>query len=690
MLVSVVIGLALFAFILGDLMAPGGTILGNSRMDIAEISGKTISYIDYQNRIDYLAELNKGQSQDGSVDEQTMERIREEVWNDILRQSVMEPKYERLGITVSAAELFDMIQGRNIHPIIRQQFSNPQTGEVDRDFIIQFLKTMDDDPSGNQKRVWLYLEDLIIKDRLFSKYNTLIQKGMFATTLQAQRALADRNKRVDLDFVLKRYTAIPDSLVPFTMRDLKEYYRENKNQFEQQAARSIEYVLFPLVPSADDHQLAQEWINRIANDFATTSEPSQFVNLNSDTPFAPRFLKRTDIENQDMAEWAFSAKESEVFGPALEGETFVMARLTKIASLPDSVKARHILIQPQDQSALAKEAARSRADSILSVVKRGGDFAQLAKEFSADPGSASEGGDLGWFAEGVMVQPFNDASFNSRKGEITLVETQFGFHIIEVLDRGAPSPKVQLAVLERRVIPSTRTYQSVFSRASEFAGVNTTHEQFARAAQDLGLTKRVASNLRENDRQIAGLEHAREMIRWAYQADKNAVSPVFEMGENFVVAALVDVKEDGIAPLEDVKPQVEQQVIRDKKAELLKEEMSVAIASKASLAEMANELSLPVQNAQRISFSSFMLPGTGFEPAVIATAVNTNQGQLVGPVKGNAGVFALTVTAISSEEGDAEAERGRLRNTYNSRAMQELYEAIKEQADIKDNRSKFF
>lgn len=691
LLVAVVIGLALIAFILQDFLGGKSSMFKNSDIEIAEVSGTSVPYQLYQNKIDNLVELNKALSGKAAIDEQTTEQIREEVWNEIVREHVLGNDLEDLSLVISADELFDMVQGNNVHPFVRQQFGNRQTGEFDKNYVIQFLKNMDSDASGVQKSFWLYLEDLIKRDRVTSKYNNLVKKGMFVTNLQVKRSLADRSKKVDFDFIVKRYTSIQDSTVAVSQSEIKDYYKKHKTEYEQKATRDIEFVLFPIAPSTEDFQVAETWINGIAPDFAKASDAGQFVNLNSDTPFNGSYKSQKDIVNADMAKWAFEAKVGEMFGPIFDGNSYQVARLTEIASVSDSVKARHILISPTEQSQVALDAAKAKADSILKVIKKGESFVRLASKFSSDPGSASKGGDLGWFAEGTMVKPFNDACFNGKKGDIEVVETQFGIHIIEVLDKSKPSKKVQIAIVERNVVASTRTYQRIYAQASEFAGVNNTYTKFNEALQkDTKLSKRLASNLKEGDKKIAALDNAREVIRWSFNAKKHDVSTVFEIGSNFVVATLAEAREEGIAPVEQVTDEIKAKIIRDKKAEIIMADFSKTMSSANTLDALAQATGVAKQNATRVSMSSFSLPAAGFEPVVIATAVEASEGKLVGPVKGSTGVFALTVTAVNTEEGDTDAEQKRLLSGIQSRANFEPYEALKKKANIIDKRAKFF
>ncbi|MBN1989124.1 MAG: SurA N-terminal domain-containing protein [Bacteroidales bacterium] len=689
-LVAVVIGLALVAFILGDLLSSGGSLFNRSQLEIAEIAGTSVSYQQYQAKVDELVEINKMFSGENSVDQQTSERIREQVWQEFVRDLVLVDEYEKLGITIHPNELFDMVQGKNIHPIIRQLFANPQTGEVDPAQVIQFLKNMELDQTGRQRAYWMFVEREISVERLFTKYNNLIRKGMYVTKLQTESALADRNTTVDFNFVNVPYTSIPDSTVKIAKSDLEKYYKENLSDYEQKASRDVAYVVFPVVASESDNKMAEEWVNKIAPEFAAATDARQFVNLNSDTPFDGKNHKKGELP-QSIDAWAFDAKVGDTYGPFFEDNAYKIARIAEVSFLSDSVKARHILLGVMEQSQEAYNKAKTLADSLVGVIRKGGNFAGLAKEYSNDPGSADKGGDLGWFAEGVMVKPFNDACFSGKKGDIAVVESQFGFHIIQILDKGKESKKVQVAMLERKVIPSTQTYQRIYSQASQFAGLNTSTEMFEKAAEEQSLTKRIANNLLEADSRIAGLDNPRELVRWAFKAELNNVSSVFEFGDNFVVATLTDVREEGSAPLEKVKNDVMVMAIREKKAEMLSKKVAEALKSATTIEQLGQELNVQVNQAAGISFSSFSLPNYGPEPVVIASAVSAPEAKLAGPIKGNSGVYALVVSAKNVQEGvDIDSEKQRLTNSYQSRAFYEAYEALKKASNIKDMRSKFF
>ncbi|NLI88664.1 MAG: peptidylprolyl isomerase [Bacteroidales bacterium] len=686
-LVAVVIGLALLAFILGDLLSSGGTLFNRAQMEVAKIGGTSIPFEMLQAKIDESENLQKMFSNQLSLDEQTVLRIREQVWQDLVRTYTMEDQYKKLGLSIHPDELFDMVQGRNIHPIIQQQFSDPNTGQLNKEFITMFLKNMDQDPRS--KTYWLFLEQEIQKDRLFNKYFNLITKGLYVTSVQAQRALEDRTKKVNFDYTLVAYSSIPDSSISVEGKEIKNYYKSHLSEYKQTASRDIEYVVFPIQPSESDRQAAEEWINKMKDEFLLADDPNQYVTLNSDSPLDSKYYKESELTDE-MGKWAFSAKVGESYGPTFDGNSYKIIRLVNVKMLPDSVKARHILISPKAQNQEAVAKAKATADSLLNVIKRGGSWDDLASRFSDDPGSKDKGGDLGWFPGGVMVKNFDEAAFNLSKNEVKVVETNYGFHILQVTDRGKESRKVQLATLERKVVPSSTTSQRIYSEASQFALSNRTYEQFKTAADAKKLTRRVASNLLANDQNIAGLESPREVIRWAFKAEEGDVSNVFELANMYVVASLTAARSEGVAPLKQVVADVRTKVIRDKKAEKLAARVSDALKGASDIFSVAGKLNGKVEHAENVTFSSFTLPYAGFEPAVIGVASVSSEGKLQGPVNGNAGVYVLAVTSIVTDQGDAGMEKLRLANTYQSRAYYEAFEALKSKIGIVDKRYNFY
>lgn len=686
-LVSVVIGLALLAFVLGDFLGKGNSVFSGNQMRVAEIDGKEVNIQEYQAKIDNLSDIYKFNSGQTNLDEKTVESIRDQTWQQLVDEIVLGKEYNNLGITISPEELKDMVVGAEPHAIVKQLFTNPETQELNRSAIIQFIKNLEQDQTGQRKTFWLYIENEIVREKLQSKYNSLIKKGLYVTKKQSEIDVAENAKKVNLSFVIANYNTIPDSTIKVKESELKKYLKAHEADFEQESSRDIQYVTFAVEPSNDDFNAASQWINNIKAEFEASTESKQFINLNSDTPFNDKYYKQSELA--DSLKALYTGKVGDTYGPYFEGGIFKIARVFDFKSLPDSVKASHILIKPKAQTKEAMDAAKKQADSLKLVITNGGKFEELAKLYSTD-GSAAAGGDLGWFKEGAMVKPFNDACFNGKKGDVTVVESQFGVHVIKITDKGAETKKVQLAILERKVEPSSATYQAIYQKASAFAGLNNTAEKFDAAAKKDNLDVRTANYLQESNKQVQNLLNSRELVRWAFNAKEKEISEVKEFGNLFVVAKLNVAREKGIAKLEHVKDQVQTMVIRDKKAELLIEKIKKL--KMTDINELAIKLNTNVQTATDISFKSYSLANAGVEPIVIATSIIVPQSKISEPIKGNNGVYIILVTNVNEQPTgtDVSMSQMQLNSTYQNRATYEGLSTLKKIANVKDERMKFF
>jgi peptidyl-prolyl cis-trans isomerase D len=695
LLVAIVIGVSLAAFVLGDLISGGSSVFQRNQLEIGVIDGESIQYPDFQKEVEELGEIFKQNYQTTQLDDNAWTQVREQAWQTKINEIVMGSVYAELGIVVSAEELFDMLQGANPHPTVQQIFRNPETGQFDRASVVRFLKSLEGGVSPENRAQWLNIEEQIVNERTQSKYNTMVGKGMFVTSEEAQASVVAGGKNVNFDYVTLAHSTITDDEVTVTDKDLKAYYNANQDEYEEEKSRRIEYLTYAVTPSTTDYTDAEEWINDIKSDFEKASDNVQFVNSNSDVSFENVWNKKADLP-ENIGTWIYDEKAevNAVFGPYSDGDSFTLAKLHKREMMPDSVQARHILLQVTTQAELM--AAQILADSLKTAIENGADFATLARENSTDQGSAINGGDLGWFQRNQMVKPFEDAAFDNTTDSVAIVGTQFGIHLIQTTKRGKLTPQVQVAYLTRNVVPSTKTYQDTYAKASKFAGENTTKEQFDATVAEEKLTKRVA-NVGENERQIVGLENARQLIRAAYEAEENDIlqttqeSPIFELGDNFVIAVLVEATEEGIAPFEDVKDRVELAVIKQKKASLLVEKASAALKDNADLTALATALETEVQSASNINFNSFSIPGIGLEPEVIGTVTSLAVDKVSAPIAGNNGVFVVMVTAENEGAGtDVGAEQKRLAQTANYRIASQAFQAHRNSVEIEDRRAKFY
>ncbi|MCF8370282.1 MAG: SurA N-terminal domain-containing protein [Bacteroidales bacterium] len=687
-LIVIIIGIALLAFVLGDILnSKSGSLFSSSQYEVANVDDQSIPLQLYQQKLEEAYQAIKLLRGGEDLDEQVVESIQDQTWNSIIQTAVMESDYQQLGIGISSDELKDMFVGDNIHPIVAQVFGNPDTKEVNTQAVQNFIQNIDGQ-FKEQKPILIYLENEVIEKQKTVKYNNLIKKAVYVTKFQAEEAVKEKSTEVDFNFVAKKYSEISDSLVSIGENDIKKYYNENKDKYKQEASRSIAYVAWDVVASPEDNEMTQKWINDIASEFRTTENTVQFVNFNSDVSFDPKNYKQGELP-ESIDSVMFAADSGFVYGPYFEDRIYKLAKLHAINYLPDSVMASHILIKyEQDQAQY--DAAHAKLDSLKLLLEGGADFAALAMTNSAD-GSAQAGGDLGWFKEGQMVKPFSDACFKGKVGDLVIIDSQFGSHLIKITGRGAEVKKVQVAIVERALLPSTKTYQSFYKKASEFAGANRTEEQFNLAVSEQNLNKRVAQ-LTENQKQVGGLENPRELVRWTFESEKGQVSDeVFEFGNRYVVAVVTDVKEKGIAPLAQKRAEVEVAVKQKKKAELFAEKFNAAITAGKSLEDIAQEQGLRVEEAKAINFAAFQVAGYGAEHKVIAAAVALGQDKISKAIEGSSAVFVIqTKAVVEKTNGNIDAEKSRLLSASRQQADYAVYNSLKEKANVVDNRAKFY
>lgn len=694
-LLAVVIGLSLLGFILGDFLGSGGNMAKAQQKyyEIASIDGEKFYYQEFEEKVQNLSEIYK-LSGNTTLTEEMMESIRQQVWDKMVDDQILGKQISKIGIGVSPEEVESMVFGNEPHPIVQQLFANPETGMVDRSFLVNFLKTTEYDPQA--KAYWLFFEDEIVSTKTNAKLSTLISKGLYVTGRQAEYEMGLNSNSVDFSYIVKSFGTVADSSVTVSRSDIEKYYNSNREEYSQGASRDMEYVEFQVVPSEDDVRETEEGIKSEMEEFATTANPAQFINLSADTRHQELYQKFEDIP-EVLADFVSAEELNTVYGPYVEDDTYKIARIIDIDTRPDSVHARHILIAPNAGRSMAQ--AKEIADSLMRSIEGGASFEALAFSISDDQGSAQLGGDLGWFQEGMMgTPPFNNACFETKKGELVLAETTYGYHIIEILDQSREVKKYHIGIIDRAIEPSSETYQRIYSDASRFAGNNNTYEKFNQAVAEENLNKRIATGVTPDQKELPGLESPRSLVMSLFEAKSNSIildrseQAVFELGDKYLVAYCTAVREEGIAPLSEVENDIRYILINDKKAEKIIADMKSATSGLDNINAIASAMNLQIQEATGITFSSFSVPGAGIEPAVVATATNLPEGAVSEPVKGNNGVFILAVNSVTpnSQAQDIELLRNRLLSNYQMRATFESVEAVKEMSEIVDQRYKFY
>jgi peptidyl-prolyl cis-trans isomerase D len=692
-LVAGVIGVSLLLFVVSDFFGNGrGQRMKQKKYyEIGQIGGEMVSYQDYELKLQNLLEIYKlsGRS---NMDEATTETMREQTWQQMVREKILDPQYKNLGIGVSNEEVDELVLGNKPHQIVQQLFTDQQTGAFNKSFLVNFLKQTEVDETA--KKYWLYFENEIVNDRMNTKYNNLVSKGLFVTSKQAEFDKKLASNTVDFSYILKNYSSLSDSSVTITDGDIQSYYAKHKESYKRTALRDIEYVTFDVVPSEDDIKQTEEWITKTKEEFASAPNPVQFINLSADSRYVG-FFTPLNMVPENLKEFAKKEDLSSIFGPYVEDGSYKLAKLIEVANRPDSVHVRHILLSPNQTRSL--EMVKRQADSLLKLIKSGMPFEVLALGNSDDKGSAQIGGDLGWFPEGRMVVPFNNGCFSGKKGDIKTVETTFGVHIIEILAQSKDSRKYNIGYIDRKIIPGTVTNQKAYSEASQFAGTNGTYDKFTKAISSMGLNKRVANDIAPQQKTLPGLNNPRSLIMSLFQSENgkiildNSQQAVFEVGDKYVVAYCTKAQEDGIAPMKDVEKDIRFVLVKDKKAEAITAEFVKNNGSGKTIDEIARTMGLTVQEATQITFRSFTVAGAGTEPSLIAAASVAKQGIVEGPVKGTNGVFMLAANNVTTTQGeDIKLLQDRLKTTFQMRGNYEAYEALRKAAKIVDKRYKFY
>lgn len=670
--IAILIGLALLAFILTDLLGNGNSVFMN-RDEVGVIDGQSIKINDYQQLIEEYETFVKMNQQSMTLGEDQQNQIREQVWNQLVNQIAYGNVYEKAGIDVTSDELLDMAVGNHIASALRPMFTNQQTGMYDRSMAENFLRNKNSDYQA--AFYWNFVEKNLKSERLSKKYSDLLNKSIICTSAMMQFEQSKLNKDVEVEFVSIRYTAIPDSAVTVTEAEIKSQFDENKEKYRVEASRDIEYVSFPIKPTDEDQQETYKYVESLIADFGSEeTDAYRFAQMNSDETVKETYLKASQLSSE-LENFVKTATIGQVYGPYRVGDTYKLSRLVNIAQRPDSVKASHILIRENDQL----------ADSLYQVALKSNAaaFHAMARQYSQDNGSAINGGDLDWFNDGVMVPEFNEACFTNAKGSIQKVESQFGTHIILIEDKGVPTTKYSIATIDKTVQYSSKTHQNVYSQAIQFASENRSAAAFNAAIDTLNLVKRYGTNIRSNAYSINNLRSAREIVKWAYEAEVGDISEVFEVNDEFILAVLVKAQDKGYANLNDVRPTIARDLRNEKKAEKVGNE----VAGK-SLEEIATAYNSKVESSSNANFSSNAIVGAGVEPKLVGAVVATEAGEVKGAIKGNNAMYFYQVKNVNDKpvsDDDAKAAFVKLFSGLDYYAQ-----AVITDVEIEDNRISFY
>lgn len=688
-LVFIIIALSLLGFLLMDSVsgARGRGIFGGNQTSLGSVNGQEIDYVEFQKRLQM--QENQFQQQGYPINEMIRQNIQEQVWNQFIEENVLETEYKKLGLAVSGQEVNDILFGDNPPADFRQQFTN-ENGQYDVNKAkqaVDALKKQKNDPMAKNFNEQ-YLPALA-NFRLREKYTALLANTYYIPKWMAEKTAAENNQIAAIKFVAVPYNTISDSLpeIKVTDQDITAYISKRKEEFKQEASRSISYVSFSAAPTNEDTAVVRTNLENLREEFRNSPDAAQFLTrYNSDVPYFDGYVlkSRLQVPNADIIR---ELPDGAVFGPYLDGGNFVVAKMLGKRSLPDSVKCRHILISTQTNT---DSVAKARIDSIVGAIRGGASFASMATQFSEDPGSKETGGeyDFGSQQMGNLAKEFADFIFYGSTGEKKIVKTDFGYHYIEIINQKGFEQAYKVAYLSRPIMASQQTENTASGAANQFAGESRDAKSFDANATKQNLTKLIAQEIKANDIMVPGLGSSRQLVRWVNDASVGEVSEPFPIEDKYVVAVLTEINKEGLMSPAKARALVEFQVRNQKKAEVIKKKIGTA----NTLDAVATATQQSVLNADSVRFSSPFIPNIGQEPKVIGAAFNkAYQSAVSAPIAGNGGVFVLKTDAISAvpDAGlNADEQRKMMMQQMRQSAGFRAVDALRKAANVKDERSK--
>ncbi|NBB89445.1 MAG: hypothetical protein GVX96_06650 [Bacteroidetes bacterium] len=690
----ILIGLALAAFVIMDMTSGGGGAPTVNQFEVGEVDGEKIDWNEFQ-RMEQV--LYSGS--DVSIYDR-----RDYLWNFFVNKALVSEYADNLGLNVGQEELMELQFGSNLSPIIQQRFSNPQTGQVDRQTLNEFRQAINNNQlQPQQRQYWQYQEREIMQNRTQTKFVNLIAKSMYTPTWLAEREAQMQSIQAGFAYVKVPFAEVSNADANVTDEDLQNFLADNKQRFfRDEETRLITYAKMRVLPTPSDSADLKAELSQNLDEFAQAENDSLFIEFNEGF-LAPTYQKKEALP-EEIQDIVFDMKTGDTYGPYMSQGTFQAIKVLGFENIPDSVEARHIFrqINPDDPASMGKE--RALLDSLKQQIESGlASFDSLAMNNGQD-GSAAKGGDLGYFKTGTMMPEFENKTFyDLGTGELAVFQTQAGLHLVEVTDKAYDSETrgVKIGYLVEPIIPSEETQNALYEQALTIASENRTVETLTEAANQRPELQLVTSEpLGKNAYQIEGIssaDAARSIVRFAYEEKTKVgnVSPdvfIVEAQDQFynaeyIIAGLSSIIPEGAPKLEDVRSVVRPEVLQKKKGEVLRNAMM-----DQNLPSVAQQYDVPIDTVQGVGLNATRIPNLGEEPAIVAALEGLDQGQQSAPIIGNNGVYLIQLN--SKTEMPAMGNISQIKSSKSLQARQrtqaELLKAMQDGADLIDDRAKFY
>jgi len=682
-LISVIIALALLSFIIDPSTLESALNTMSSKYDVGKIADKSISYTDFQADVDKYTTINQIITGSSVQNEQTQKEIRNAAWQELLDKYLFIKNAEAAGIRVGDKEMVALTSGEFASPIIT---GNPafmdESGNYSPARLVEFVQNLDSDQSGQLRTYWNYLQNTIYTQQFYAKYGALFSASNIENKLMLEKDLADNNTTANFDYVLSYFPYVKDSTITVNSKEIQKYYDDHKKLFKQNANRDIEYVVFEVTPSDTDIQNTANAMADVYEEFLSTTSMKSFLLKNSDRPLSNYWYKAGELTsvNAQVNDAVFGGAETT---PVIQdGNNFLAARVLATAQMPDSAFVKHILLQGDDAARIA--------DSLVTVIKKGEDISSLAAVYSMDQSSSADGqlGSIGWMTQTYMIPGFEDV-FNSTVGQPYTLKSQYGTHVVLVTRKTKPMEKKQVAILEKETLAGKETFNEYYAKANTFSTLTGgTYEGYKKALDSTKVYSHPMNGVTEATSSFGSIDNAKEITRWAFDNKKGKASGIITVNNNyFFVVALKEVHKEGYAPVQQVSGMIEARLYSEKMAEKTKADVAAKIGEGKTLEEIAGILGTSVESRTGVSFSSMSL---AVEPALLGAVSVAKEGVVTGPVAGQMGVYYFKL--ISRETGNffTEQDAKNVVAQKSQYASQMILPAMMEEAEVKDNRARFY
>ncbi|SEB51512.1 peptidyl-prolyl cis-trans isomerase D [Maribacter dokdonensis] len=689
-----IIGLALFAFVISGVFTSsnfGGDKVGSS---VAEINGEDISIDEFRQEVE-VASNRIGPTASNM-------QVVNQVWENKIRKTILGEQFEDLGIGIEQDQIVDFL--RTTGYAQNPQFQD-QNGQFDANM---FKQTVADWKVNNpaQYEAWLQTEAEIVQLAKEQTYFNMVKAGVGATLKEGELDYRLANEKMDIKYVRVPYTSIPDSTITVTKSEIADYVSKHKEEYKQDPARDLQYVFFQEKPSEADETAIKEEITKLLDDtieynsqtdrndtirgFRNTKDVAAFLDRYSDTKFDTIFKAKKNLPSS-VADTLMSLNIGQIYGPYKDGDSYKISKM--IARKPNgSVKASHILLayegatRANPEVKRTKEEAEAKAKELLREAKKSGVvFSTLARDNSDGP-SAPNGGDLGYFQRGVMVPAFNDFAFGNSEGSIGMVETDFGFHVIKIDDK---EDVVQIATVSREIVASEETINTLFTNATKFEMETTDDESaFSTLAKEGNYVVRPVNKIKALDENLPGLPNQRNIVQWAFNGDTE-VGDIkrFNINNGYAVVQLTGSYAEGVMSAEDASVLVLPKIRKERKAAKI-----IAANKGKDMSAIASDNGVSVSNASALTVKSPTIPGAGSEPVVVGTAYGMAEGATSGLIEGNTGIFKIEIVKKTEAPklDNYSVYANALKTGAAARVNTAVYNALKEGAEIEDKRATFY